>query len=110
MKREQGWGNVGDTALPPSTPPLRSHTVWGPPPPASSKGLFHVGLPGGEMPIDLIVAWLPRGSSPSSIALGASTEAGERGEQTHPWVHFIPGEVGTGPALLPPPRGMGHIL
>lgn len=95
-------------------PPAHHHsdlTLCGAPrPQASSKGLLHVGLPGVEMPVELIIAWLPRGSSPSSITLGGSTEAGERGEQTHSWVHFIPGEVGTGPGLLPPPRGIGHTL
>ena len=45
------------------------------------------------------------------MALGASTEAGsghsqapEGGEQKHPWVRFIPVEVGAGPAPLPPPK------
>lgn len=97
-EKRAGVGECWGHSSAPPAHPYSDLTLCGTPrPQASSKGLLHVGLPGGEMPVDLIVAWLPRGSSLSSIALGASTEAGERRTNT-PLGALHPRGGGNGPS------------
>lgn len=105
---------MGDTALSHGTPPTSTHAVCGPLTPslhrgAGARGAFRPGALGEEMPVASMGARLLPGRQPCPwlwehpLRQEVGTARPQRKEK-HPWVRFIPGEVGAGPAPLPPPK------
>lgn len=105
-------------ALAHSDAPLSPSGVTSPSPATKERlptGDSGPGPPAGEMPVALIVAWVPKEAlrQPACPPGRAAVRAVQAGKQTCPWVHSVPGEVDTGPPLRPRkcgPRSLGQCL